>query len=233
MQRFENRKEIEIFLKSNTNYDVNLLFRTKSFSQISSMCKKIAKAMQEYPKEIIAFYKANPNVTPYFDDRELYRMNYNELSDLRRELKIKKTKKKVVKVEEAQETFQLGIESIKALDTTQLCCSMILDNESEKDLQILTEEEIKEMYGGETPSKEFLAHRGIVSDAIDEEKEVIDSEELRYSMINELINNEITISGSVLTPPFLFSLSETELETLIKLSRNFTQYLQREKGLKK
>lgn len=226
------RLELENFLRVNTTYDINLLFKTKSINQIASMCRSIESAMQRYPREISEYYKANPNIEPFVPDSVLQSMNYNELVDLRKKLGIKNTKKKVVRQEEATDVAQLSIDFIQSEQANHLCVSIMQSNSENEDLQILTSEEIREMYGGEELSKEDLARRGIVSDKVDE-PEKVDPEDERIEMIDEIISSKITIANQILDINFLYTLGEAELKTLYEITKNFIMNNRKERSLKK
>ncbi len=226
------RIELENFLRVNTTYDINLLFQTKSINQIASMCRSIESAMQRYPKEISEYYKSNPSAVPFVSDNVLYSMNYNELVDLRKKLGIKGSRKKVVKQEEASDVAQLNIDFVQSKKTSDLCVSIMQSNAENKELQILTSEEIKEMYGGEELSKEDLARRGIVSDDVDcHERASLEDE--RIEMIDEIISSKITIANQALDINFLYTLGETELKSLYEITKSFIKINKKERGLKK
>ncbi len=211
------KKEIEEFkefLSLNTTYDVNLLFSTKSIYQIASMCKNIKAAMKKYPQEIIEYLNLHPEVSLSLEDSDIYTMTYNELVNLRKKLGIKSSRKKVIKSEPAGIASQLSIDFVESQKTSQLCVS-IIQNDEEKDLQILSDDEIKEMYSDEELTPEDLAKRGIVSDTIKYQEPIKDDrEEERFIMIDTILESKISIGGKEVTFDFLCSLGEDELKNL-------------------
>lgn len=227
-----DKRELEEFLRANTTYDVDLIFRTKSLKQIAGMCKNIQSAMRKYPKEISDFLDSNPEAEPYYSAEDLYSMTYNELVSVRKKLGIKNTRKKVVKQEDASEANQLGIDFVRSEQTNQLCIAIMSSGDDERDLQILTEEEIREMYDGEELSKEDLAKRGIVSDSTNL-RETEEPEDERFSMIDEILSSNISIANQEININFLYTLSEAELKTLHNIAKSFIQYSEKERSLKK
>lgn len=227
-------REFRVFLEEKTTYDVNLIFATKSINQIAAMCKRIEEAMKKYSKEIIEYLTLHSDVVIPYDKSELHALTYNELIEIRKQLGIKKTKKKVVKTEKATSQPQLAIDFIESQKTSRLCVSIMQNNE-DREPQILTEDEIKQMYGGEELTPEELAERGIISDTIREEDSTqTDRDEERYNMIDFITENDMSVTGKNFTFSFLCSLSEDELKSLVSVIQMFKEYDKRnERSLKK
>lgn len=225
MSDFRSQREIELFLLENTTYDIDLLFRTKSYGQIINMCRSIQKAMKTYPKEIIDYLRTNPIIACEYSEGAILTMNYNELVELRKKLGIKKSRKKVSKTEPATSTSQKAIDSIKSTPTNQLCIGIMQSNEIEadndRDLQILSDEEISQMYPGEYLTDEALAKRGIKRYTTRDPQYLSPEEERRIELINQIFQSQISIGGIPLTEDYLHRLDEFELTLLSDIAINF------------
>lgn len=234
MSDFNSQREIEIFLHENTTYDVDLLFRTKSYGQIINMCRNIKKALTNYPKEIISYLNSHPLVPCEYTDEDIFSMNYNELVELRKKLGIKNTRKKVVKSEQADKAYQSGQTSIRESSTNQLCFAIMKPSplDGDRDMQILTDDEISQMYPGEDLTDEDLFARGIVRYSTRHNEILYSEEDRRYELINKILRRKISIGGIALTEEYLHHLDEMELTLLSDIAENFTKE-NKEKGLKK
>lgn len=165
----QERTNIIDYFLTHTFYTKEYLTGIKNHAQLFSMYKRTKERMYEYPKEIIAYYKAHPEIYVRPTDEEIRRMKYEELSRLRKELGIrKKTTKKVTKTTEAKSTADKAREALRKQPTSKVAAQVIISNmaheqeyEQEHE-QFLTPEEIEMMYPGEELTPDELADRGIV-----------------------------------------------------------------------
>ncbi len=212
-------KNIVQFLNENTTYDVELLLKGKSDVQINAMYIRIKSAMSEYPKEIFDYLNSHPAVQPRYSLDELKTMKYNELSALKKQFKIKKSRRKVTKQEDAPaKTMQRAKETLKKETTSRLAATMIahgLDEKHERDLEILTEAEIFSMYG-ESLSTLQLAKLGIVSEEVPYDAPKPEDDE-RMDMIDSILDIGVSIGGKALSFTELIMMSDEELKFLATL----------------
>jgi hypothetical protein len=164
----EKANIIEYFL-NHTYYTREYLTGIKNHAQLFSMYKRTKERMYEYPKEIIAYYNSHPEIYVRPTDEEIRKMRYEELSNLRKELGIrKKTTKKVTKTVEAKSTADKAREVLRKEPTSKVAAQVIISNmsyEEEHDYdheQFLTPDEIEMMYPGEELTADELAERGII-----------------------------------------------------------------------
>lgn len=168
LSEVERANIIDYFL-AHTFYTREYLTGIKNHAQLFSMYKRTQTRMYEYPKEIIAYYNAHPEIYVRPTDEEIRKMKYEELSRLRKELGIrKKTTKKVTKTTEAKSTADKAREVLKQESTSKVAAQVIMSNiayeqeiEHEHE-QFLTPDEIAMMYPGEELTPDELAERGIV-----------------------------------------------------------------------
>lgn len=224
MTDFNSRGEIEEFLLTYTTYDIDFLFKTKSYGQIANMCRNIKKAMRTYPKEIIDFLKIHPEVNCPYSDEDIYAMNYNELAELRRKYSIKTTKKKVTSTAPAESLSQKGRQAISEVPTGQLCLSLMGNTEeSEQEVQFLSDEEIEQMYPGGDLSEEDLFKLGIKRYNSSGYISTYSKDERANELIDKILSYNININGISITEEYLCSLTENELEVLEKITRSFSK----------
>lgn len=164
----QERANIIDYFLNHTFYSREYLTGIKNHAQLFSMYKRTKERMYEYPKEIIAFYKEHPEIYVRPTDDEIRKMKYEQLSDLRKELGIrKKTSKKVTKTVEDKSTAEAAREALKQQPTSKIAAQVIINNmkyeeEHEYDHeQFLTPKEIEMMFPGEELSVDELADRGI------------------------------------------------------------------------
>lgn len=211
------KREMINFIAQNTTYDMNLFMSGKTDAQINAIYKRIKEAIETYPKEIYEYLQAHKEATPRYTLEQLLNMKYNELSEIRRNLKIKKKGKKVVKQEQVPlKTVEsahgiLDSASVKDVALSVIRSNALASRQIEHE-EILTEEEIIEMYG-ESMSAEQLAKLGIILDKVPFDSEV-EIEEKKYQVINDLLEADIVISGKTLSFSELLMLSEEEIYSL-------------------
>lgn len=135
------------------------------YYRIVSIASRINKCLKSYPKEILAYYQAHPDL-PAPSLESLENMNYKELADLRTKLGIRKkrrTAKKVTSSTPAPKTAETAKRYLKDIPTSTLAASIMANNDEKDHFEsILTEEEIASMYGEDNlPSLEDLRSVGI------------------------------------------------------------------------
>ena len=164
----ERANIIEYFL-AHTNYTREYLTGIKNHAQLFSMYNRTRERMYEYPKEIIAYYNSHPEIYIRPTDEEIKKMKYEELSELRKELGIrKKTTKKVTKTTEAKSTADKAREVLRKETTTKVAAQIIVSNinyEREHEFEheeFLTPDEVTIMYPGEEYTPDELASRDII-----------------------------------------------------------------------
>lgn len=163
------RSNIIAYFLAHTYYDEAYLRGIKNHAQLFSMYKRTQERMALYPKEIIDHYNKHPEIYVRPTDEEIRKMKYEELSNLRKELGIKKkTAKKVKKTTEAKTTADKARQALKEQSTAKVAAQVIITNmaiEEEHDYdheQFLTLDEISMMYPGEEYTADELAERGII-----------------------------------------------------------------------
>lgn len=163
------RANIIAYFKEHTYYTDEYLYGIHNHAQLFSMYKRTQERMASYPREIIAYYEAHPEIYVRPTDEEIRHMKYEELSRLRKSLGIKaKTAKKVKKTTEAKSTADKARKALKDQPTAKVAAQVIITNmahEEEHDYdheQFLTPEEIAMMYPGEELTADELAERGII-----------------------------------------------------------------------
>lgn len=221
------KREMLNFIGKNTTYDMDLFIVGKSDAQISAIYKRIKEAMNTYPRDIYAYLQDHLEVSPRYTLDQLLNMKYNELSEIRKNFGIKKKGKKVVKQEQAPlKTTNDARSSLHGQGVRDIALSVMRGNEERQieHEEILTEEEILSMYG-ETMPAEQLAKLGIVLDKIPYEV-AMDEETKKIQLINDILEEELVVSGKTLSFSELLMLSEEEIFSLyaivqsIKKSRN-------------
>lgn len=163
------KENIIAYFLEHTYYSEEYLRGIKNHAQLFSMYNRTKERMHEYPKEIIAYYNNHPEIYVRPSDEEIRSMRYEQLSNLRKELGIrKKTAKKVTKTTEAKSTADKARQALREQSTTKVAAQVIVSNmayEEEHDYdheQFLTPEEIEMMYPGEELTADELADRGII-----------------------------------------------------------------------
>lgn len=168
MSEKERYQIIDYFLE-NTYYTKEYLEGIKNHAQLFSMYKRTQERMASYPKEIIAYYKEHPEIYVRPTDQEIWKMKYEDLSRLRKELGLQKKRgKKVTKSVEATNTATKARSVLKEQTTAKVAAQVIVSNmahEEEHDYdheQFLTPEEIAMMYPDSEYSADELAKMGII-----------------------------------------------------------------------
>lgn len=220
------------YLEANTTYDVGDLV-AKTDGQLYNMKKRIEAAMFNYPLEILAYYKAHPTYSPRYTLAELNSMKYNQLSEIRQSLKIRKSNK-VRSTTPAETTATTAREIIKATPTAEVVKDIIKSNQEQieiepEEYQFITKAEAIAMYG-EDINDDFLESRGFklyepIGRTYDDDVE-------RYSLIDAINQLEISLKGIQLTTQDLLSLETDELHYLYHVGCKLEEELNDKKGLK-
>ncbi len=151
----------------------------RSYEEYAKVIKRIAQSVSEkleiYPSEIHNYLLSHPEAA-YYSLKELKAMTYIELSSLRKSLGISKRKTKTSQkvtstakapketISEAKQVFQSESvsTSAKKIYLSSLQHDIEFAVQPNDDPQILTVEEIIQMYGEDLPSIEYLMNQGIV-----------------------------------------------------------------------
>ncbi len=202
------------YLEKYTTYDIGEIVQ-KQDATLWNMKKRIEEAMSRYPKEIYEFYQKNPHHQPRHTLEELKQMKYNELSAIRKSLKIRKGKK-VTSSTPALETAKQAREAVKGQTTSETVANAIKSNHKsevyqERDLEFITWNEAVAMYG-EDVTEDYLEARGYKLYESHSYKD--DEEDRRYEMIETILSAGITVYGTPLTALQLFKLETDELNYL-------------------
>lgn len=229
---YEYRKIID-YLEEHTTYDIGDLV-TKSDHQLYAMKKRISEAMITYPREIYNYYMSHPTYTPRYTLEQLRQMKYNELSEIRQTLKIRKPSK-VKSATPSIDTAAKAKETIKSQTTTETVKNIITSNfaqdEKEHDeLSFITRAEAIAMYG-EDISDEYLEARGFKLYEPFTQPES-DAEE-RYILIDEIGELDISLKGVKLTPADLIKFETEELHYLYHLGCRIEEEFKKQKRLQK
>lgn len=218
LSSYEKQKIIQ-YLERYTDYDVAFLLDGKSDMQIQAMYRRIKDAMSKYPKEIFDYLSTHPLVEPRYTLEELVEMTYNELSELRANYGLKGRKKKVVKTEVASEKLvnraKMVVQNTEAkglIRDVLLNNACSRDEEQERDFEILSEEEIRMMYG-EDLSRDELFGMGIILDTVPRES-YSDADAKRERLIDAILDEGVSIGKKKLTLDELFMMSEEDLVCL-------------------
>ena len=228
---YEYRNIID-YLEANTTYDVGELV-AKTDGQLYNMKKRIEAAMHNYPKEIFAFYQANPTYTPRYTLEELKKMKYNQLSEIRQSLKIRKSNKVKSSIP-APDTATQAKEAIKEKTTSEVVKDIVKSNQEhieyeQEEYHFITRTEAVAMYG-EDISDEYLESRGFklyepIGRTYNDDTE-------RYSLIDAINQLELSLKGIQLTTQDLLALELDELHYLYHIGSKLEEELKDKKGLK-
>lgn len=221
------------YLAANTTYDIGELVAKKD-GQLYSMKKNIEAAMHNYPKEIYAYYQAHPEHTPRYTLQELKKMKYNELSEIRQSLKIRKSKKVKSSVP-APETAQKARQKIQEQTPTEVVKNIIMSNQEEQskerdDYQFITREEAIAMYGNDITDEYLEANGFKLYEPIG--RDYSDNVE-KYALIDVILELEITIKGQKPTREQLLNLDLEDLHYLYHIGCKLSEGLTNNQGFKK
>lgn len=220
------------YLLDNTTYRLENL-TSYTDGQLYNMKKRIEAAMHSYPKEIFDYYKANPLTQPRYTYDELTHMKYNQLSEIRKSLNIKKTGKKVTSSIEAPDVAEKGRQQIDKMPTSQVAATIITNQEREiDDYQFITYKEAVEIYGPDI-SEEYLEKRGFkLYDSLAYNSQ-FQKEDSKYFMIDTLLSLDLSIKGESLTAEDLLDLDLEKLEFLYSLAVSLNEKLEDERRFSK
>lgn len=227
-------KNIIDYLEANTTYDIGELV-AKSDGQLYNMKKRIEAAMYNYPLEILAYYQAHPTHSPRYTLEQLKNMKYNQLSEIRQSLKIRKSNKVKSSIP-AEGVAAKARETIKEEPTSEVVKDIVRSNqeqieiEPEEEYQFITKVEAVAMYGDDI-SDEFLEARGLklyepIGRTYNDDVE-------RYSLIDAINQLEISLKGIHLTTQDLLSLETDELHYLYHVGCKLVEELEDKKRLKR
>ncbi len=201
-----------------TDYTIEDINKSaKNYGQLRQMYRRIKECMKTYPKEIHDYISTH-NTDIYYSLEELHLMSYNELAALRTKLKIGKKGKKVVKTEPDFKQTELGRTIFDLMEEPEQMVLSFVDEE-EPNEQILTDAEIKAMYGEHYSDKE-LREKGIIREGYfpDEEKM---AEAAFYLMIGTIVDLNVTIAGHTLTYEECYAMGEQRIKALYDIVSNF------------
>lgn len=228
---YEYRNIID-YLEANTTYDIGELV-AKTDGQLYNMKKRIEAAMHNYPKEIFAYYQTHPAHTPQYTLEQLKKMKYNQLSEIRQSLKIRKSNK-VKSSTPAPDTAAQAREAIKEKTTSEVVKDIVKSNQEHVEIEqdeyhFITRSEAVAMYG-EDISDEYLAARGFK--LYEPIGRTYDGDVERYSLIDAINQLEISLKGIQLTTQDLLTLETEELHYLYHIGCKLEEELKDKKGLK-
>ena len=162
------RANIYEFFKKNTYYSEEFIKGITNHAQLFCMYNRTKDRIVMYADEIINYYQEHPEIVEKPTNEQIRAMKYEDLSQLRKELGIKKQRKKVVKSIEDKGTADKARKNIRKQTTTKIAAQAIVNSIAEEieyddDYeQFLTSEELSMMYPDEDFSTDELAKLGIV-----------------------------------------------------------------------
>ena len=201
------------WLRDNTQYTLDYI-RSLDDHRLYRIYMRISQAIPQYIKEILDKVNSPGYVGKQYTRLELTKYSYNELADLRKSLGIRKSRKKVTKVEPAPEqTMKKAGDILHQMSIDELCENIFNSNEEQEEHEheeFLNTSEIQSAYGEDIPSEEVLKQKGIVN---------LDSND---SIYHEKLGKRIVIKDEILkvikqintSNPVLLKLSIKEIEAL-------------------
>ncbi len=206
------------FLKENTTYTDEQIPRKKD-EQLFRMYSRIMEAIPQYIEEIFKATNDPSYIGMRYRREELQKLKYNELAAIRKNLGIRKTRKKVISREAAfEKTVNEGREIIKQMSLSDLVAKVSEDTEEREHEDFLTEEEIQAAYGDERPSDEELREKGIIN--LDHnEKEYKDLFFKQLAIKNAILRvlREINRKMPIFIPMTMEELKQLDYERLVKV----------------
>ena len=208
---------------------------TKAYHQGVEMAIRACEAIPKYRKEIIKKFNEQPGLRGGITDEQINHMKYTELSTLRTNLGLNKRGKKVVKQEAAPAKTVEQAKSALKKDSTSKTAADVIQN-SQPTLQDMypdafvptppreqphheieefyTIEEAMQLYPGF--SIEELAEVGVhlIGD-LEQAKEKID----RYTIIEQILDFDITFNGESLTIEILADCNKEQLLQIYNTAR--------------
>ncbi len=201
------------FLKTYTTYSNRVIYdMAKDDGKLMNVTSRIRECMERYPKDIMEYLNAHPECPTRYTYEQLKQMKYNELAAIRKSFKIRKSAKKVVKVE--QPTTELtkaraSLHSNPSIEKT-IICDVLTDPD---ELQFLTPEEIEMMYPGSgLLTNEELNRMGIARENASEYQEIDEDE--YYIKIATIVDSGLVIDDKPITIVDCYNMSVEQVEKL-------------------
>lgn len=221
---YSERERLITYLLEETSYTrLQIEKSARTDEQLVGMATRIKTCMEEYPYEILNFFKSNPGDDEYTLE-ELLGMKYNELSALRKELGIKNGGKKTSSTgvgKNSQTDGQLRLDLSCGTGTPR-----IFVEHSDHEPQVFTDEELEIMFPGESDAftaSELFA-MGIIREghSPDEDKfEQQQREDEEYIMMSTIVETGVIIGQHRLTIEDCYELNPKDLRTLYNLVQMF------------
>jgi len=207
---------------------------TKAYHQGVEMSLRACEAMIKYREEIIKHFTDNPGLRGGITDERVMKMKYTQLKTLRTNLGLNRRGKKVTKQETApKKTIEQAKKSIKSKKTSETVKDVIVstqatledlfpevfrqEREPEMEESFYTVAEARQAYPGY--SLEELESLGIhVTD--EDAREKLET----FSIIDEILEYDVTINGEKVTEESLLTYGITDLKAIL----NYVRHLNKE-----
>ena len=207
---------------------------TKAYHQGVEMSLRACDAMIKYREEIIKHFAEHPGLRGGITDERVMKMKYTQLKTLRTNLGLNRRGKKVTKQETApKKTIEQAKESLKSKKTSETVKDVIVstqatledmfpeafrqEREPEREESFYTVAEARQAYPGY--SLEELESLGIhITD--EDAREKLET----FSIIDEILDYDVTINGERVTEENLLTYGITDLKAIL----NYVRHLNKE-----